>query len=94
MAKITATQAKLLKAAMASRNGTCCTSSYYGHGSMGGVVKGGGRDDNAACKLRDAGLLEFVKHEHARNVSNGWSTHITDAVWSITEKGRQTAAAL
>lgn len=89
MKRLNKTQTKLMQRAKESRRGTICITSHCGHGGDGGVINcPSTRESNAACQLRDMGLLVFVKHEHSRDVKNGWSLHTTDAVFELTEAGK------
>lgn len=85
---------RLLKEAFTSNFGVCCTTLVGGHGHGGGRVSGGHRESDAACKLRDLGLLEFVKHDESLDTSNGWTTRHTSATWKITDRGRDMAKIL
>ena len=89
--KLTKTQLKLLEEAVASRSGRCYTTLVCGRGGGGGLVTKykGHRQSDAACALRDRGLLVFLNHEFSHTTSNGYQTHFTLGIWEITEKGRE-----
>lgn len=91
--KLGKTQVKLLREAAGNRHGLCHTVRFCGHGGGGRVSRGGDRAGVAACKLRDAGLLAFVRHDTDRVVKSGRHMCITTGVWSITGAGRAAIAA-
>lgn len=87
--RLNKTQQRVLREAQQSKRGWVCVHSYHGHGGDGGVVSHPNtRKHNAACQLRDMGLLSFVRHEHARDTKNGWTVHISDALYELTEAGK------
>ena len=86
--KLTVNTLRVLRAAVAHRAGTVVTTTGGGRGPLGGRVNFGGRDGAAAQKLRDAGLLEFVKHEQVALTNGGYTVHVTDTYWVVTSAGR------
>jgi len=89
--KLTKTQLKLLQEAAASRFGRCFVTLVSGRGGDGGVVTKykGHRQSDAACALRDRGLLVFLNHEFSHDTKNGWQKHFSTSIWEITDKGRE-----
>ena len=79
--KLNKTQAKLLRTAADNRHGVVCTHHGYYAGRKNSSY--GRRDSDAACALRDAGLLEFVQHDSGRNVLLGGTVH--DAFQSVVD---------
>ena len=91
---LTKNQIRLLREAVASHYGRVCTTIVGGHGPYGGVLKGGYRDGDAMCKLRDMGLVTFERHDESLEASRGWTARYTTATWLITDAGRAAVAAL
>jgi hypothetical protein len=89
--KLTKTQMRLLLEAAREQDGECSTTTAVGHGGNGGSAASGGRDNAAACKLRDLGLLEFAGRSTHQESRNGWHTFVTSVVWRITGAGRTVA---
>jgi len=89
--KLTKTQLKLLQEAAASRFGRCFVTLVSGRGGDGAVVTKykGHRQSDAACALRDRGLLVFLNHEFSHVTKNGYQMHFMTSFWQITDKGRE-----
>ncbi len=91
--KLTANQVRLLREAVSCHSGRVHTTLVGGHGPCGGVLRGGARDGNAMCKLRDMGLATFERHDESREASRGWTARYTTATWLVTDAGRAALAA-
>lgn len=83
MMRLTKTMRRLLTEAAAHRNGLTVTYSGYTTSRRGSYY--GKRESDAACALRDAGLLEDVRQLCHRMGSE----HASETVWKITESGRK-----
>jgi hypothetical protein len=92
--KLTTNQIRFLREAVASHTGRVHTTIVGGHGPYGGVLRGGYRDGNAMCKLRDMGLVTFEGHDHQADASRGWTARYTTATWLVTDAGRAAVGAL
>lgn len=90
--RLSTTARAMLATALAHPHGWVVTESAVGRGPCGGKVRTGRRASATACALRDAGLLVLESRHTTARPQNGYTVHISDAVWSITDKGRALAA--
>lgn len=96
MKKLTQTQTQLIREALRSRVGRCYVTTVSGRGGNGAIVRKytGHRQSDAACKLRDAGYLVFLSHDHSHDTNNGYQRHYTTSTWELTQAGRELATQL
>lgn len=91
--KLNKTQTKLLERAA---NNVCGYVVIY-HGFITSRRRGeyGGRDSEAAIKLRDAGLLRFVEsHSSVHHLTHGFGADRgSETIFSITNEGRKALGA-
>jgi hypothetical protein len=86
--KLNKTQARLLTEARRHPLGLVATYSGYFTSRRGSYY--GTREANAACALRDAGLIEHVSYTRdVRQLCHRMGAeHGSETVWRITEKGK------
>lgn len=87
---LTKTQAGLLRQAAHNSQGMVTT--YFGHITSHRRQRPyGGRLSDAACKLRDAGLLEHMAtHTYNHPMSHRFGSDVGhEAVWKLTPMGRE-----
>jgi hypothetical protein len=76
----------------AAQNTTGHVSTCRGHQSGKRNSSFGVRQSQAAQRLRDLGLLEFVDSTHdVGDYRHGYGTHYHTVLWRITEAGRKLA---
>jgi hypothetical protein len=69
-------------------------SRYAGRGPEGGRAVGGVRDSNAAGKLVQKGLLVFERRHSSAVGRRGYTIHVSDVTFKVTDAGLAVRQAL